>query len=94
MNGTQQPYNDAELKKLAEHKKWFESLSGFTCIACSMARPKKLFGRFGVFRPNRKYTKIELPITYILCKECNGLPEGVVYERTETWLVDHKKIEL
>lgn len=95
MNEIQEkPWNDAELKKLAQHKQWFAQLSGFLCVACTQPRKKEEFGKFDVFRPRKKYSRIELPITYILCKECKALHPDDIYAKAESWLVKHNHIDL
>lgn len=89
MSGIQQSYTPEEQKKLEEHKTWFAKLRGFTCVGCLRPRQKNQFGRFGVFRPKKEFTKMLLPVTYILCDECLKLPEDELCARVEKWLVDH-----
>lgn len=94
MNGIQQSYTPEEQKKLEEHKAWYAKLRGFTCVGCSRPRQKTQFGRYGVFRPKKEYTKVLLPVTYIVCDECMKLSADELYDRVEKWLVDHGHLVL
>jgi hypothetical protein len=93
-DATDAPLNTAELKELAQHKKWFAQLRGFLCVACRNPRKKQEFGAYGVFRPKKEYTKVVLPVTYILCKECKDLPADKIYDKVESWLIDHNHLVL
>lgn len=91
-DATEAPLTAAELKKLAEHKKWYAQLKGFLCVSCRNPRKKEEFGDYGVFRPKKEYTRVELPVTYILCKECKDLPPSEIYDKVEAWLIDHNHL--
>jgi len=89
MNGVQPTYTPDETEEARGAQNLVREDERLHLRGCTRPRQKNQFGRYGVFRPKRDYTKVLLPVTYILCDECVKLPEDTHYGRVEKWLVDH-----
>jgi len=85
--------NEVEKELLARHRKWFETLDNFVCVACDKPTPKTKLGRIEIFRPTKKY-KMVRTATYMTCDDCEKRPADEVYNKVEAWLVERGHIEL
>lgn len=85
--------NEIEQKLLEDHRKWFDQLRQFVCVACLRPTNKEDLGKIAIFRPIKKY-KLARVATYMICAECKKLPEAEIYQKVEKWLMERGHVEL
>jgi hypothetical protein len=85
--------NEVEKELLSRHRKWFDTLRQFICVACGKPTEKSKLGKIAIFRPAKKY-KMARTATYMTCDDCEKLPAEEVYKKIEAWLVERGHVEL